>query len=112
MILIADEYIVCNLGGDSVYADAKLINEVYRTINGKKYSSIKNLIKQLQIDDVIYIQVINREKPITFMDKFKRILNIKSKKPCISVFELQEPKEGKYKQDHLRLLQMITNNRG
>jgi hypothetical protein len=92
------------------YVRASTINDLYKRTNHKANSTPKKLISDLQIES--YIRVKHTPKNLTkdnslrsrFLSKFK----LQSRTVYLPISELDTPKEGANKQNHIELLRMIN----
>ncbi len=98
------------MDGGVWYVSAASINNVYKSIPRKSGSTQKSLIKELKLTN--YITIWRRHKDRTkvgtiatkILDQFKPQVH----DLCLEVDELENPKEGQNKNNHIELLRLIS----
>ena len=93
------------------YVSAVLINDQYKMIYRKSSSTQKKLIKDLQLDNYIGIWRRNKDKKLLGKIATKILEQFKSQvhELYLDVLELENPKDGDNKNNHIKLLQLINS---
>jgi hypothetical protein len=92
------------------YVNAVLINDLYKTLPRKSGSTQKKLVNELQLDQPASVWRRNKDKAkvgtiaTRILDQFKPQMQ----DLYVDVHEIETPKDGPNKQNHIELLRMIS----
>lgn len=92
-----------------LYVSAKIIADVYKTLHGKSGTTQKKLVKELQVHSfmITWSRHKDESKKGTIATKLMSQFKSQVHAMYISVNDLETPKDGPNKQNHIKLLQLI-----
>ena len=92
-----------------LYVSAKIIADVYKTLHGKSGTTQKKLVKELQVHSfmITWSRHKDESKKGTIATKLMSQFKSQVHAMYISVNDLETPKDGPNKQNHIKLLRLI-----